>query len=396
MDKLSVVDFTKGVSILAIVIAHQYEGLFGWNGVPNQHLCSFTPGGILGYFDFSTAPNIYGILKVTVLGWQGVPVFIIMAGFLAVWSIKDREFNPFTYLGRRLYRLYPLYWITLLAVLTLNMLLQREIAASPADILGMFVGYYPLSGSEVVFLDVALWFITLIIQFYIFFPILRGFMVRLGNTKFLLLMGVFAYFFTWTLANVSPLAGQFFGCWLIEFSFGMVMATKFEEFNRILSHITVLIPLALAYAAGFYLSGFLEIWPLARPLYGISLTLSIWTIFYAFSRIRFLKSIAKVFVFIGVNSFALYLVHQPFIHQYFLFVTSFTGDKLYFNHIFFGSRYNVMNLPPERYILIMVSYCILMISLSYILTKFDGYIHRLFQRWTSKPYPTPGLITHSD
>jgi membrane-bound acyltransferase YfiQ involved in biofilm formation len=215
-------------------------------------------------------------------------------------------------------------------------------------------------------------------------------------------MGILAYVSTRALMYVSPLAGQFFGCWLLEFSFGMIIATKFDRFDKILD-ISMIVPLALAYIVGFSFGSFPEVWPLARPLYGIALTLFIWTVYNIIRNLWGLKWIARAFVFIGVNSYALYLINQPFIQDYFIFITSLFRDIInpygyplpYFNHPIFGSRFNSTIYSPDKYILILLSYVVLMIFLAYVLTKLDNGIQKKLVGWSTKQLPTKEQVNHS-
>jgi peptidoglycan/LPS O-acetylase OafA/YrhL len=387
MEKVEVVDFAKGVAIFAIIIFHGYEAMFGW---PGHDLCSFLQGGLIQWYSFSfnNLTSIYmGLLKLTSLGYQGVSVFVVMAGFLAVWSTRSREFDPYRYLGRRLYRLFPLYWIALAGCTVFNILVYGKALASTLDIFSMYVGYYPIGTSAWV-LNPSFWFITLIIQLYVFFPVLRGVHVRLNSVAFLFLMGILSFVSTHTLMYVSPLAGQFFGCWLLEFSFGMVIATKFERVDKILSRIVMLIPLALAYIVGFFLGSYPDAWPIARPLYGIALTLFIWTVYNAIRSRWGLKWVGKAFVFVGVNSYALYLINQPFIQDYFIFISSFTGEHLSFANPIQGSMYNLMTYPLDRYILLLLIYVMFVIIPAYVLTKVDNRIQRTLVTWSTKQRPT--------
>jgi hypothetical protein len=151
----------------------------------------------------------------------------------------------------------------------------------------------------------------------------------------------------------------------------------------------MIVPLALAYIVGFSLGAFPEVWPLARPLYGISLTLFVWTVYNIIRNVWGLKWIARAFVFIGVNSYALYLINQPFIQDYFLFIASLFRDPswseaLYFAHPIFGSSSNSITLSPDKYILILLSYTVLMIFLAYILTKLDNQIQKKLVGWSTK------------
>jgi len=137
--RIKAVDFAKGVAILIIVIFHGYEAVFGW---PGHDLFAFLPGGLVSrYFSSDSFYDPRSLLKLTALGYQGVSVFVVMAGFLAVWSTRDKEFNPYEYLVKRFCRIYPLYWIALTIVIIFNILVHGSALASSLHIYGMYLGY---------------------------------------------------------------------------------------------------------------------------------------------------------------------------------------------------------------------------------------------------------------
>jgi len=119
---------------------------------------------------------------------------------------------------------------------------------------------------------------SLIIQLYFLFPYLQRLLTNIGERRFLLLSALFSILFLRVFSNMWILAGVFFGCWLLEFSIGMVMANHYSKISSTLGAKTI-VPLFTGYILGLYLSSSPLTWPLGRPLYGITLTLFLWSLY---------------------------------------------------------------------------------------------------------------------
>jgi len=378
MERLEAIDFIKGAAITGIIIFHCYEAIFGW---PGHDLFRFLRGGLVSAYALNLDTwdsTLRSVLKITGLGYQGVSVFIVLSGFLQVWSSKKSQ-APDKYLSKRFLRIYPLYWLAICGIVILNIILHGTPGASFPQLAGVFIGWAPLLS-----LNPSFWFISLIIQLYLFFPFLRNLLTNLGEKRFLLLTAFFSVAFLRGFEYIRLLPGVFFGCWLLEFSFGMVMANHFSKVNRILG-IKTIIPLFLGYILGLYLSGTPITWPLARPLYGITLTLLLWSLY---NIIKALPLIKNVFVFIGLNSYAMFLINQPFIQEFFVFVTGFIfqSERLQFSNLIIGSSENFLVLPISTYLPITLSYLIIMICLSVIFTRIDGMINIRLNNVFSQKY----------
>src|SRR3954471_22825547 len=79
----------RGVACLAVVALHMsgYERLVA----PHRHLTGWTP----------------------TFGWAGVDLFFVLSGFIITWTQDKMLGQPAavgSYLVRRLWRIYPLYW----------------------------------------------------------------------------------------------------------------------------------------------------------------------------------------------------------------------------------------------------------------------------------------------
>jgi peptidoglycan/LPS O-acetylase OafA/YrhL len=308
MARLEPIDFVKGLAITGIMFFHCYEAIYGW---PGHDLFRYLNGGLVSAYTLNLntwESTLKSLLKITGLGYQGVSVFVVLSGFLQVWSSK-KDMTPDKYWTRRFIRLYPLYWLAVSGVIILNLIIQRTSGVSGPQFIGVLMGWAPLLS-----LNPSFWFMSLIVQLYFFFPFLQGLLTNLGEKKFLILTTLSAFLFLRVFANMWIMAGVFFGGWLIEFSLGMVMSNHFSKIDSMLGFKTI-VPLFLGYVLGLYLSSSLLTWPLGRPLYGITLTLFLWSLYNIVKPLPMLK---KGFMFIGINSFALFLINQPFIQEFFL------------------------------------------------------------------------------
>ena len=375
MPRLEGVDFVKGVAITAIIMFHTFEAIYGY---PGHDLFGFLQWGIvrfyLGYFSFTGSPSI-GLLHLTCLGYQGVHVFIVLSGILQMRAYRDREFNNREFYTKRFLRLYPIYWLVILLVIILNLIVHGNIGATPTQIILLIFGW---AGVGLPF-NSALWFMGLILQLYLVFPLLLAIFRNYGEQKFLLgtwIVSVFSLFFF-----PPPYVGLFFMGWLFEFCVGMVLANYYSRVESIIHGIKPMALLLLAYILGLVLSNFRIGWPLGRPLYGIALTLLIWSIYSTIKEVDIFKLPRRFFVFMGLISFPLWLINQPFMQEYYLLIGS---PDLTFRSQIGGDLANFGILPISKFLLIELSYSALIIILSIILAKLDDRISRVISARANK------------
>ncbi len=372
MRRIEGVDFVKGVVITAIVIFHTYEAIYGWAG--HDLFGLFRRGLVTAYLvDFSSWESASrGLLKLTCLGYQGVHVFVVLSGFLQMWTSRDREIDASQFYFKRFLRLYPIYWLSVLSVIALNFMIHGGPGATPTQLLLLFFGW---AGAGLPF-NSALWFMGLIVQLYLVFPILLLALRILGERKFLL--GTWIWSVALLYVAPPPWVGLFFGGWLFEFCAGMSIANHYSRIEPDLRGAKAVVLLLLAYLAGLALSNFRETWPLGRPIYGIALTLLIWSIYNTARTTEIFKPARKFFIFMGLLSFPLWLINQPFMQEYYLLLAS---PNLTFRNDIVGDALNFEVLPISRFLLVEFSYAMIIIVLSFILIKIDAQITSVASSW---------------
>ncbi len=177
------------------------------------------------------------------LGYQGVHLFFFLSGFgLALSALiktkknRNNSIKWIDFFKKRLIRLYPAYWI----VLTIYFLLTFKVYHS-------FLGGMKYYAQGLIFLNVipATWFVPIIIQIYILFPILFHFLQKNTIYSFLtktIIIKVISSFIIiiYSVLIYGKLIGFGSGALapggvaltrLFEFSFGMALAKIFFKNN---------------------------------------------------------------------------------------------------------------------------------------------------------------------
>lgn len=367
--RLEVVDFIKGWAIIGITLFHCYEAIYG---NPGTDLFSFLRGGLLSsylFFPDSLGSIIKGLLQLTGLGYQGVSIFVVMSGLLQMLSNRDKIGTDF--LIRRLLRIYPLYWLVFLGILGLNLILKGSPGAG-AELVGIFFGFAPTLPFNPSF-----WFISLIVQFYLVFPFLRKILLQIGETKFLFAALTFTIFSLF-LRSANWLLRFFIGSWLFEFSLGMVLANHITEVDAKLRGLKTVIFIFFIYVLGISFSNSPYTLLISRPTYSLALTFLVWSIYNTLKEINYLQIVKKTFVFVGINSYAMFLINQPYIQEYYAFSIRFIipGQSLHFRNEIQGDVSNFLILPISTYIMMIGIYFVVIIFFSFLLTVLDERIHR--------------------
>ncbi len=316
-------DGLKAVALCWIFLNHVVERIFGYPFVANPD-ANWPPfDQRLEQLKFLTGSGIWDVPVnvVRYLGWfgdQGVQLFLIASGFGLTWSLlrkNDGGSLPILeFYRRRLVRVYPLWWVAHVFFLILFVLLDR----SQGDLVGTllsFLGIRVLPG-HLYSIVPAWWYIGLLIQLYLVFPILWKLLQRLGGFRFfvwtsmvaMLIRGSGLMVFTDYLDAWSR--GAIFITRLPEFVFGMSLAfwlnkSKEKTETRLASNPVILFAAAI-YAAGTGLSLTLAGMTVAPAMLGIGA----FVILYGFLR---RKQHSTIMRWLGEHSYSLFLTHHLFI-----------------------------------------------------------------------------------
>jgi len=234
--ELSWIDLAKAVGIVWVVWSHVAEQLYGgplfsnpapgW-GTLQDRLRQFRPisDGL-----WTVPANI-----IRWVGWtgdQGVQLFLIASGAGLAWGLLRSgvtTLRPLGFYRRRLLRVLPLWIGAHLAFLVPSILLQGELSLGDKRFWLSLVGWR-VTVRTFYYFTPAWWYMTLLLQLYLVFPLLWVLLRRVGPARFL--AGACVVGFAVRAAGLVSLQayldpfqrGSIFVTRLPEFAFGMALA----------------------------------------------------------------------------------------------------------------------------------------------------------------------------
>lgn len=327
--KLLWVDLLKAIALIWIFVNHLVEELFGYpyianpfNGWPplSERLAQLHP--ITGYGFWNIPVNI-----LRYIGWsgdQGVQLFILISGFGLTWSLLAQNgrtrLNLLQFYLRRAKRIYPLWWGVHIIYIFAWLLTGIGLSATSAATYLSFIGIRITPGLFYYF-SPAWWYIGLLIQLYLVFPILWAGLKRLGPWYFLIsclaialpirALGLF-YFSDYLDAWQR---GAIFITRLPEFAFGISLAAWFFKYPKRTDRFLIS-PLSIYGAVILYLLGTALSLTLSGIIFApLLLAVGTFVIFYfIFRRVANPNNnLVKPTLWIGRQSYSLYLIHHPVI-----------------------------------------------------------------------------------
>src|SRR3989475_2219946 len=314
MKRFLWLDISKGLAILVVAYFHFFRTYFE-HGILLPADWSGLAAGAL-----TIARLVW--LKVSGLGFHAVGVFIILSGWTLMQSTARRAESGAIAWGSwyraRFLRLYPMYWVAHLVYLVSPFVARLEPVDSRIILSLLGLRFIDIQ-MNFMYLNAAWWYFSMLIQFYLIFPVLFWAARRLGPLLFLLMACATGFFLRYLLLVVWPqnglwVLGGFAICRLSEFALGMALAMWH---TRSTAHVEWF----LLRGAGFVLG--LILYPAALQLYhGLydyifvdfaTGTCCFLEIVGIAGVISLFNSPAKLFGLVGLYSYGLYLIHQPYV-----------------------------------------------------------------------------------
>ncbi len=320
--ELAWLDASKAVALLWIVASHVAEPLLGSPAAGNPD--KFWPdfGARVAQF----APIGHGLLgpladAFRYVGWtgdNGVSMFLIASGFGLTFGLLRRGapagVSPLGLYRRRAERIYPLWWTAHLVVAVLALAAGKLLFTNP-HFVESFVGIR-FTIPTMYFISPSWWYVGLLLQLYIVFPLLYSLLARFGALRFLIgcaLVGFAArgiglftlvdYLDAWS-------RGAVFVTRLPDFAFGMAFAWWYErrraDIDRIVSPLGAGVCAAVA-LAGFALSFSRGGMIVAQVMTGAG----IFALVFIAAQLRDAR-VPNWLLWIGEHSYSIYLTHQIF------------------------------------------------------------------------------------
>ena len=317
--RLTHLDALRGVAILIVVGFHWLAFTFNRDHLPWN--------GILP--DFAGAPPGFLPFLPVSFGFLGVPLFFVLSGFVIHYSTLPRlargeAFDARTFFWRRFWRIVPAYYFAL-AVFALW-------SHPPLfDVAAHFFFVHNLTPRTLFSINPPFWSIATEVQFYLLYPLLLAIRARLGMKRTLLTVGMVSIVSRLAIGAFLLLTGQAgIDCQDAKqaFLWESVPVTWFDwclgayAAERFF-HGRPPIPLRPAAWVVILLAPVLTI--LFRPLSAQAFTLGSIAAFFILERYaragntvrgNFTGAVERVFIFVGLISYSLYLWHQPLIQPF--------------------------------------------------------------------------------
>jgi peptidoglycan/LPS O-acetylase OafA/YrhL len=260
--------------------------------------------------------------KVSGLGFHAVGVFIILSGWTLMQSTARRAETGSvawgTWYRARFLRLYPMYWVAHLVYLVSPFVARLEPVDSRIVLSLLGLRFIDIQ-MNFMYLNAAWWYFSMLIQLYLIFPLLFWAARRLGPWKFLFIACATGFFARYLLLVVYPqnglwVLGGFAICRLPEFALGMSLAMwharSSERVEWFLLRGTGFVVGLLLYPAALQLYHGLYDYIFVDFATGTCLFLEIIGIAGVISLLQWP---AKTFGLVGIYSYGLYLIHQPYV-----------------------------------------------------------------------------------
>jgi peptidoglycan/LPS O-acetylase OafA/YrhL len=225
-----------------------------------------------------------------------------------------------TWYRARFLRLYPMYWVAHLVYLVSPFVARLEPVDSRIVLSLLGLRFIDIQ-MNFMYLNAAWWYFSMLLQFYLIFPLLFWAARRLGPWKFLLIACATGFFARYLLLVVWPqnglwVLGGFAICRLPELALGMSLAMWHTQPRKRSG-----LEWFLLRGAGFVVG--LILYPAALLLYHGATpyvfvdfatgTCCMLEIVGIAGIISVFKGTAKLFGLVGLYSYGLYLVHQPYV-----------------------------------------------------------------------------------
>ena len=323
MKRLLWIDISKALAISFVVYFHFLRTVFEHYQPPPNDWSGIITGAVS--FLRSAWWEISG------LGFHAVGAFIILSGWTLMQSTMARAESGHVqwakWYGARFVRLYPMYWVAHLVYLVSPFVAKLE----PVDsriILSLLGLRFINIEMNFMYLNAAWWYFSMLIQFYLIFPLLFWAARKLGAWTFLVAACALGFFVRYLFLGPWPqnglwVLGGFAVCRLPEFALGMALGMWHAK------------PVLSEHSKSNGSSARAEWWLLRGPglIAGVLLyPAALWLYDYSYVYVDFATGaccflviagvaglisraagLAKIFSLVGIYSYGLYLIHQPYV-----------------------------------------------------------------------------------
>src|SRR5213595_354463 len=314
MKRLLWLDIAKALAISWVVYFHFFNTVFEHAHFPQDDWSSLAASAV------TILRMVW--LKISGIGFHAVGVFIILSGWALMESTARRAESASLKWGNwyraRFLRLYPMYWLAHLVYLTSPFVARLEPVDSRIVLSLLGLRFVDIT-MNFMYLNAAWWYFSMLIQFYLIFPLLFWGARRLGPWTFLLIASAIGFFARYLMLVVYPqngmwILGGFAISRLPEFALGMAVGMWWGQSPRRAERFFLggagLVTGSLLYPAALrlYHNGYTYIFvDFATGACCFLVIIGLAGIISRFPRP------AKAIGLCGVFSYGIYLIHQPYV-----------------------------------------------------------------------------------
>jgi exopolysaccharide production protein ExoZ len=269
-----------------------------------QYLRALAATSVVWLHALYVVPGVADRFGAPFLGSSGVDLFFVISGFIMVVTTARTEATPASFLGLRIIRVVPLYWLATLAMVVLEASDHASAAYrdTPGAILKslLFVPYSaPESPRGTPIVEIG-WTLNYEMFFYVLFALSLAAPRRGRLPGMLVTLGSLAVIGRWFGPFSNPMASVYTSPLLLEFAAGMMMAHAWlHEGSR--NWLPLPLPLPLLVFGLYCLGAMHSRWVVMGGAFIIVAAC-------LHPRIRSLR--ARPLLELGNASYAIYLVHQ--------------------------------------------------------------------------------------
>ena len=314
MKRLLWLDVAKGLAILVVVYFHFFRTYFEHGVLPPPDWSNFAAG--------LAAALRLAWAKLSDLGFHAVGVFIILSGWALMQSTARRADKGALRWGdwyrARLFRLYPMYWVAHLVYL-ISPCTARFEKIDGRFILSLLGLRFIDISNNFFYLNAAWWYFSMLIQFYLIFPLLFQAARKMGPWPFLMLACAIGLLTRYWLLVVYPVNGMwiqggFAICRLPEFALGMAIgiwhSREAQRVERFLLGGVGLLAGVILYPFALQLYHGLTSYTFVDLATGGCCFLVLVGLAGVIVRLR---SLAGIIGIVGTFSYGIYLIHHPYV-----------------------------------------------------------------------------------
>src|SRR5881275_56474 len=314
MKRLLWLDIAKALAISWVVYFHFFNTCFQHAQFPPDNWSSLAASAV------TILRMVW--LKISGIGLHAVGVFIILSGWALMEStarrVESGSLKWGSWYRARFLRLYPMYWVAHLVYLVSPFVARLEPVDSRIILSLLGLRFIDIQ-MNFMYLNAACWYFSMLLQFYLIFPLLFWAARRVGPWWFLIIACAAGFFVRYILLVVWPqnglwVLGGFAICRVPEFALGMSLAMWHRQSSARVEWFLLRGP-------GFVVG--LILYPAALQLYhGLypyifcdfaTSTCCMLEIVGIAGIISLSSAPAKLFGLVGVYSYGLYLIHQPYV-----------------------------------------------------------------------------------